>query len=770
MAQPFLQRLWQMLNTLKSRLTFIVVGLLCLMLFLAWINYQQINKTNRQKTEMETGSYISLGFMIDLQAAVQQSMHHWQDQLMERKADIDNIRRNVWQNEVMPALDSLEAHKKQWGQNSLLKKFEEMRLNLRKFQHVQDEVIKALREDNMNKSEKLEISPQRLYQQRGKTLYGVVRVNMNEIHHIFNEYYAEKRKEFDNAFAQIWFTTTLGGFIAIAFGIVLAITLAGRIASRANALASYTKMLADGNLPKDIVFQNDETGIVSTNLQLLTNQLKQLKEFTEKIKIGEFSHETPFFHEHSELGIALSEMYKGLNEIAIRDVERNRTNEGIALFSNLLREYHDAQALYDDLIKNLVKYLQASQGCIFILQEVDKQEVLALKSVYAYDRKRFIDKYVQRGQGLIGQIWLEKTHIYMQQVAENYTQIVSGLGGAAPRAVLLMPMINNEGQVLGVLEVASLKQFAPYEIEFVRSIGEMIVSAIASIKGNERTQMLLAEAQHISDKIQKQEETTKQDMQNIQNARQQLLSQNQLLQNRFQDFDKSLAIIELDNKGLIFRANELILEMLGYEEEAVFNENFAKFIGDRTFQSTAFQHLWQNVLEGISQNQQLTFYTLNGTMLTFWVHFVPLRDEKDIVTHVVAIATDITSVQISLEKAQTRWTAIRQIFYYIEFTPFGIIQEANQAYLKVVGRTLGQIRNHPHNILLPTNGIQAPHNQEFWHEISQGKAQIGNYYHATSKGEHLQLFGVYYPIFNSQKQIVNVIFLAQPLAHEVKLV
>jgi PAS domain-containing protein len=402
------------------------------------------------------------------------------------------------------------------------------------------------------------------------------------------------------------------------------------------------------------------------------------------------------------------------------------------------------------------------------LQEIEnREEVLELKAVYAYDRKRFIDKQIRRGQGLIGQIWLEKEPVYMPQVPANYSEIVSGLGGAAPRAVLLMPMINNEGVVLGVLEIASLQPFVEYEINFVRSVGEMIVSAIASIKGNERTQTLLDEARRISDKVRAQEETMRYEVQQLQASRHQLNIQNFQLQTRFQDFDKSLSIMELDPKGSVIRANEFMLDALGYEEEAVFNENFAKFVSERAFQSTAFQHLWQNVLEGIGQNQQMTFYTFNNTPLSFWVHFVPLRNEKDVVNHIVAICTDITSVQTSLERAQSRWSAIRQIFYYVEFTPFGIIQEANQPYLKLVGRTLGQIRNLPHSVLLPPNSTQSPHNQEFWHELSQGKAQIANYYHLTAKGDHLLLFGVYYPVFNTQRVIESVVFLAQPIPENI---
>jgi methyl-accepting chemotaxis protein len=295
----------------------------------------------------------------------------------------------------------------------------------------------------------------------------------------------------------------------------------------------------------------------------------------------------------------------------------------------------------------------------------------------------------------------------------------------------------------------------------------MIVSAIASIKGNERTKILLEEARLISEKVQAQEDSMRQEVLQLQNSKQHLTTQNILLQNRFQDFDKNLSILELDAKGLVYRANEFMLDALGYEEEAIFNESFAKLVGERAFQSTAFQHLWQNVLEGIGQNQQMTMYSHDNTPLTFWIHFVPLRNEKDFVSHIVAICTDITTIQTSLERAQTRWAAVRQIFYYIEFTPFGIIQEANQAYLKMVGRTLGQIRNYPHHILLPANSTQTPHNQEFWHELSQGKAQIGNFYHITNKGEHIQLYGVYYPVFNIQKQIDSIVFLAQPVVQAV---
>ena len=46
--------------------------------------------------------------------------------------------------------------------------------------------------------------------------------------------------------------------------------------------------------------------------------------------------------------------------------------------------------------------------------------ILRLRASYAYDRKKFISKRVEIGEGIIGQCYLEAQTIYMAKVPNNY--------------------------------------------------------------------------------------------------------------------------------------------------------------------------------------------------------------------------------------------------------------------------------------------------------------------------------------------------------------
>ncbi|MBY0424387.1 MAG: GAF domain-containing protein, partial [Cytophagales bacterium] len=146
-----------------------------------------------------------------------------------------------------------------------------------------------------------------------------------------------------------------------------------------------------------------------------------------------------------------------IEETRIEDKKREWTNNGLAKFADILRsQNNDIQASYDAIITNLVKYLDANQGGLFVVEGEDNSRFIELKSYYAYERKKYLEKRIEIGEGLIGQCYLEKDIVYLTKVPENYISITSGMGEATPRAVLLVPLMLNE-EVFGVIELASFK-------------------------------------------------------------------------------------------------------------------------------------------------------------------------------------------------------------------------------------------------------------------------------------------------------------------------
>ena len=107
--------------------------------------------------------------------------------------------------------------------------------------------------------------------------------------------------------------------------------------------------------------------------------------------------------------------------------------EGISKFAETVRkDHHDVQGLSDQLASNVVKYLGANQLSLFFAVEKDNKTVLELYGCYAYDRKKYLEKVVEPGQGLVGQTYLEKEYTILTKVSQNYVRITLALGEATP--------------------------------------------------------------------------------------------------------------------------------------------------------------------------------------------------------------------------------------------------------------------------------------------------------------------------------------------------
>ena len=238
--------------------------------------------------------------------------------------------------------------------------------------------------------------------------------------------------------------------------------------------------------------------------------------FITAVMEGDFNTEHQV-DESDELGQALRQMRDNMKRVADEDRRRNWTTEGLAMFADILRANHDnVTLLYDNIIANVVKYMNANQGALFIMndEEVDDHH-LEMVACYAYEKKKFIEKAVKIGQGLVGQAYLEREVIHRTDIPTDYLKITSGLGEALPRNLLIVPLKVNE-EVHGVLELASFHPIKDYQVEFLKKVGESIASTISITKINARTKMLLEESQQQGEEMRAQEEEMRQNMEELQ--------------------------------------------------------------------------------------------------------------------------------------------------------------------------------------------------------------------------------------------------------------
>jgi PAS domain S-box-containing protein len=257
-------------------------------------------------------------------------------------------------------------------------------------------------------------------------------------------------------------------------------------------------------------YKNDEIGSIAQALdQIIENQGK-VAVFAEKIGDGNFESDYTISGPGDKIGISLSSMREKLIKVAEEDRRRQWANEGLAKFAGLLRtDNENPENLCDNIIRNLVKYLNVNQGRIYITSEEDGTRLLVLKAAYAWERKKHIEQSIQLGEGLVGQAGIEMEPIFLTDIPAGYISITSGTGAATPRCIIVQPLVVNN-TLQGVIELAAFNVVMQYERDFLDKIAEMIASALAGVKTNETTRRLLDESRRMTENLQTQEEELRQ--------------------------------------------------------------------------------------------------------------------------------------------------------------------------------------------------------------------------------------------------------------------
>lgn len=260
----------------------------------------------------------------------------------------------------------------------------------------------------------------------------------------------------------------------------------------------------------------DEIGVVASNLNGIINQLNEATTFIGAIGEGRLDIKLSGENDGSSLSQALMNMQQKLKAISEEEQKRKWTTEGLAKFVEILRSGEaNVTALGDNIIKSLVTYTGATQGGLYVWNDdLAENSFIQLIASYAYNRKKFEQKTIKAGEGLLGQAFLEKKTTYLTEIPHDYFRIVSGLGETNPQSILIVPLLS-DGKVYGLVELASLRKFEDHEIAFVEKLGESVASTLASVKANEKTRKLLQDFQEQTQNLRSQEEEMRQNMEEL---------------------------------------------------------------------------------------------------------------------------------------------------------------------------------------------------------------------------------------------------------------
>lgn len=511
--------------------------------------------------------------------------------------------------------------------------------------------------------------------------------------------------------------------------------------------------------------------------------LKELKETTQR-QLQAFTSATTYINQvlegnmdapvsgavlDSPLGRPLISLQKHLKNISVNEQERNWLNVGLAKFADILRNKQslDLKNLADEIIRQVVKYVDANQGAIFIYNgDTAGDEHLQMISCYAYERKKHVNKRINLGDGLTGQCVLEKDVIYIKKAPENYVSITSGLGNATPREILITPMSINE-KIFGVLELASFNEFSQHKIDFIKKLSENIASSIKSVRENERVMALLNSSQQQAEELRSQEEEMRQNMEELQATQEEMQRKtNEIarasaeMMSIVNGINATMATIEFTPEGRVITANSIFLKTMNYKLGDIQDKHHRMFVPSEILDSEEYKTFWSRLATGESFTG--VFKRITSDQKLVWLNAIynPILNADGRVVKVVKFATDITKQEELIAETRGVLSGINATMATIEFTPQGQIIHANDNFLKVMGYTLSEIMGKHHRIFVSDETLYSEEYQTFWKRLATGEAITGEFRRINSDKNTVWLNAVYNPIINSNGDVSKVIKFA----------
>lgn len=382
-------------------------------------------------------------------------------------------------------------------------------------------------------------------------------------------------------------------------------------------------------------------------------------QFVEGLSAGKLDVKINAEDKDDDLISSLVQLQKNLKQnqkedIKRRDEEQQRTwvTNGVAQFGEILRRNNDnMRELSYNIIRYLVDYVHLTQAGFFLLHTGEEKgdngkKFFELTAFIAYDRRKYADKVIEWGEGLVGRCALEQKTIYMTELPQHYITVTSGLGEGDPSSLILVPLKSND-IVYGVIEMAMLQPLLRHEIEFLEKTAESIAMTISTVKTNMQTAVLLQETQQQAAKMREQEETLRQNLEEMRATQEENERKEIEMKGFITAIDHASISMEFATDGTILKVNDNFLRTFGYKAEEIADQNMSIFFFKED--QDKLDELLETISRGDTYNGRVRRRSKRGEEVWLLSTYTPVRDTDGEVLKVISLETNVAD-QVKLER------------------------------------------------------------------------------------------------------------------------
>ncbi|MFJ2947001.1 HAMP domain-containing protein, partial [Streptomyces sp. NPDC087226] len=292
----------------------------------------------------------------------------------------------------------------------------------------------------------------------------------------------------------------------------------------------------------------------------LTRQVRAIAKVTSAVAEGDLTRSITVeaSGEVAELKDNINAMVESLRETTRANQEQDWLKTNLARVSGLMQGHRELPVVAELIMDELVPLVSAQYGAFYLAEDGDDGPELRLVGSYGYPDDDARRTRIPFGRTLVGQAARSRRGITVDELPPDYVTISSGLGQVVPSALVLLPIVV-EGQVLGVMELASVTPFTQIHQDFLAQLMETIGVNVNTIVANARTDELLVESQRLTAELQERSAELQTQQEELQHSNAELGDKAALLAAQNRDIEAKNLQIEQARQELEARAQQLSL-------------------------------------------------------------------------------------------------------------------------------------------------------------------------------------------------------------------
>ena len=285
----------------------------------------------------------------------------------------------------------------------------------------------------------------------------------------------------------------------------------------------------------------------------ITVPLGVLRDAAKKIGAGDYEQRAVVdkLDEIGQLAAVFNQMAVEIQQRQVSLAEQDWLKTNVARFSRLMGGQRNLRVVCQALLSELAQLLSVRHAVLYVPDSSSAESRLALIARYACEHP---PAQLEAGQGLVGQCFLERRTLVLDDIPPDYIRIASALGAARPTALVVLPALF-EGRVTAVIELAAFRRFSDIELAFLTQLAESLGVVLTALQASARTEELLAQATALSESLRAQQSELNQKNRELEVQAAQLRASEKMLNEQQEELRRSNEELEQANEELQ-QANE----------------------------------------------------------------------------------------------------------------------------------------------------------------------------------------------------------------------